>query len=147
MFWETRSKKHDSKAVCIHWLSFKIIDFHHLKQRCILGYIQSEAAVGLTFEISLYKQCLTIWPRHKSLLYKQNSFRNILKNFKNILCLYEAKHVWWAMFCVVAQRSNIVFHKRISNVWQTNVWSFGEGFRVYTVSLGLSSYLFSFNLI
>ncbi len=30
------------------------------------------------------------------------------KNFKNILCLYEAKNVCQAMFCDVAKRSNIV---------------------------------------
>ncbi len=36
----------------------------------------------------LYKQCLTVWPHHKTLLHKQNSLNNVLENYKNILCLY-----------------------------------------------------------
>ncbi len=79
-----------------------------------------------TFEISLYKQCLTVQPRRKTLLEKQNSFSNNFEKRKKHSMLVSSKkclksNVLWCgqTFKVCVSTSNIVFHKQISNVWQT----------------------------
>ncbi len=141
VLWWVQTIKHVSKKIQNVWqTNFKLFDkqiwkcltnnvlsFGHGVQYLVNVFFKAGLCQTLEkFSSKLWnflcKKCLTVWPRHKTLLDMQDFLINGFEKLQNFMPVW-SKHIWRAMFCDVAKRANIVLEGQISNVWlYLTVW-------------------------